>query len=174
MPVLTGILQQFFPALLTPTQPANRTSSSWTINYGFDQYLWQPDGDPKHGIGVFFNFGVSDGNPNPIKYAFLTGIGGKGVIPGRVDDTFGLGFARTQFSSDFVPFLRQTLDLGLEHEDAIEMYYNAAITPWLNATADLQIIDSGLKKTLNSPGQLPLLTSIDTVVVAGVRLRVRF
>ena len=31
---------------------------------------------------------------------------------------------RTQFSNDFVPFLRQRLNLGLQHEDAIEMYYN--------------------------------------------------
>jgi porin len=170
-PVLTQVLQQFFPALLVPTVPANRSDSSWSMSYGFDQYFWQPEGDPKHGIGVFFNFGVSDGNPNPIKYAFLTGIGGKGMIPGRADDTYGVGWARTQFSSDFIPFLRQALNLGLEHEDAIEMYYNAALTPWLNATADLQIVNPGLQRSLNSNMQL---TNIDTAVVAGLRLRVRF
>jgi len=175
-PVLTQVLQQFFPTLLTPTQPANRVSTSWSMNYGFDQYFWQPDGDPKHGIGLFFNFGASDGNPNPVKYAFLTGIGGKGVIPGRADDSFGIGWARTQFSSDFVPFLRQALNLGLEHEDAIEMYYSAALTPWLTATADLQIIDPGLTKTISSSSSqlLPVLANVNTAVVAGVRLRVRF
>lgn len=52
---------------------------------------------------------------------------------GRADDSFCLGVARTQFSSDFVPFLRQQLNLGLQHVEAIEMYYNAAITQWLNA-----------------------------------------
>jgi porin len=171
-PILTEILAESFPALLIPTQPANRSNSSWSMYYGFDQYLWQPDGDPKHGVGVFFNFGASDGNPNPIKYTFLTGIGGKGVIPGRDDDTFGLGFVRTQFSSEFVPFLRQALNLGLNHEDAIEMYYSAAITPWLDATADLQIIDPGLKKSPSSPP--PLLANVDTAVIAGLRLRVRF
>jgi porin len=170
-PILTGILQQTFPALLIPTQPANRSDSSWSMSYGFDQYFWQPDGDPKHGIGVFFNFGASDGDPNPIKYAFLAGVGGKGVIPGRADDTFGVGFARTQFSSDFIPFLRQALNLGLQHEDAVEMYYNAALTPWLNAIADLQIVNPGLQRALNSNMQL---TNIDTAVVAGLRLRVRF
>jgi porin len=171
-PILTGILQRFFPGLLVPIQPANRASSTWSINYSFDQYLWQPDDDPKHGIGLFFAFGASDGNPNPVKYAFITGIGGKGAVPGRADDTFGLGIARTQFTSDFVPFLRQRLNLGLEREDAIEMYYNASITQWLDATVDLQIIGPGLKKALGSAG--PLLTSVDTAVVAGVRLRVRF
>ena len=81
------------------------------MTYAFDQYFWQPDGDPKHGVGLFFAFGASDGNPNPIKYSFLTGIGGKGVMPGRPDDTFGIGFARTQFSNDLVPLLRQQFNL---------------------------------------------------------------
>jgi porin len=170
-PVLAGILERFFPALLVPAVPANHESSSWAVSYSFDQYFWQPDGDPKHGIGVFFGFGASDGNPNPIQYSFITGIGGKGVVPSRPDDTFGLGVARTQFSSAFVPFLRQQLNLGLQREDAIEMYYNAAVTQWLNLTADLQIVNPGIKKALNGVGQL---ANVDTAVVAGARLRVRF
>jgi porin len=171
-PVLTQILANRFPNLLVPTQPANRASSSWTLSYTFDQYFWQPAGDPKHGVGVFFAFGASDGNPNPIQYAFLAGIGGKGVMPGRPDDSFGLGLARTQISSSFLPFLRQQFNLGLQREDALEMYYNAAITGWMNVTTDLQIVDSGLERALSSTtGQL---TGIDTVVVLGTRLRVRF
>jgi porin len=142
-PVLANILQRFFPALLVPALPPNHESSSWALSYSFDQYFWQPDGNPKHGIGLFFGFGASDGNPNPIQYSFITGIGGKGVVPGRPDDTFGLGVARTQFSSAFVPFLRQQLNLGLQREDAIEMYYNVSVTQWLNLTADLQIIGPG-------------------------------
>src|SRR5262249_5053407 len=168
-PVLEGILERFFPALLVPATPANRKSSSWEVNYAFDQYFWQPDDDPKHGVGLFFGFGASDGNPNPIQYSFLTGIGGKGVVLGRPDDSFGVGIARTKFSGDFVPFLRQALNLGLQHEDAVEMYYNAAITGWLNLTADLQIINPGLKKMLSPPPGL--LANVDTAVVAGVRLR---
>jgi porin len=170
-PVLTDILSRFFPGLLVSAQPANRTSSSWSINYAFDQYFWQPDGNPKHGIGLFFAFGASDGNPNPLQYVFVTGIGGKGVVPGRPDDSFGLGLARTEFSGAFVPLLRQQFNLGLRHEDSIEMYYNASITQWLNATADLQIINPALNRALNSFAQL---ARIDTAVVAGARLRVRF
>ena len=170
-PVLEDILARTFPALLVPAQPANRTSSSWAFAYAFDQYFWQPDNDPKHGMGLFFGFGTSDGNPNPIKYSFITGLGGKGVVPGHPDDSFGIGLGRTQFSSDFVPFLRQRLNLGLQHEDAIEMYYNIAVTHWLNVTADLQIVNPGLKKAVNETGQL---AHVDTAAVAGARLRVRF
>ena len=93
------------------------------------------------------------------------------MVPNRPDDTFGLGVGRTQFSSAFLPLLRQQLNLGLQREDAIEMYYNAAITQWLNLTADLQIINPGIKKALNGVGQL---ANIDTAVVTGARLRVRF
>jgi porin len=171
-PVLTEILASRFPNLLVPAQPANRTNSSWTISYSFDQYFWQPDGDPKHGVGIFFGFGASDGNPDPIQYAFLAGIGGKGVVPGRPDNSFGFGLARTQFSNSFLPFLRQQFNLGLQRADAIEMYYNMAITPWMNLTSDLQIVDSALNKAISpTTGKL---TGIDTVVVAGARIRVRF
>ena len=93
------------------------------------------------------------------------------MIPGRPNANFGLGWARTQLSSQFVPFLRQGLNLGLDHENAIEMYYNASVTPWLNATLDLQLIDPARKKVLGSSGNLK---DVNTAVVAELRLYVRF
>jgi porin len=172
-PVLERILARFFPDLLVPAQPANRTSSTWSVSYAFDQYLWQPAGDDKHGVGVFLSVGYADGNPNPIKWAFMGGIGGKGVGSSRPDDSYGVGLARTQFSGAFVPYLRDNLNLGLDYEDAVEMYYNMAVTGWLSATADLQIINPGLKKALNSSTP-PGLMNVDTAVVAGLRFRIRF
>jgi hypothetical protein len=52
------------------------------------------------------------------------------------------------------------------------VYYNLAITAWLSATADLQIIDPALKKQLNSSGSA--LANVHTATVAGVRIRARF
>jgi porin len=170
-PVLRRILERFFPQLLVPVQRANREDSTWAMFYGFDQYLWHPGGDRTRGIGVFFTFGASDGKANPIKYSYSMGIGGKGVVPGRPRDSFGIGWARTELSDDFLPFLRERLRLGLEREDAIEMYYNASITPWLNATLDLQIIEPALTKGLESSGELE---DAETAVVAGLRLHVKF
>ncbi|WP_107692470.1 carbohydrate porin [Nitrosospira sp. Nsp2] len=170
-PLLQGIIERYAPELLVPVQPANREDSTWAIAYGFDQYLWQPAGDPKRGIGVFFNFGTTDGRANPIQYSYNMGIVGNGVVPGRPRDTLGLGWARTQFSDNFAPLLRARLPLGLEHEDAIEIYYNASITPWLNLTPDLQIIEPGLKKTLGSSGNL---NNVNTVIMGGLRVYIRF
>ncbi len=170
-PLLRRILARFFPELLVPVQPANKTENTWAVYYNFDQFLWSPKGDPKSGIGAFFRFGISDGIANPIKYAYNVGIGGKGIVPGRKLDTFGVGWARTQFSSDFIPFLRQRLNLGLDKEDAVEMYYNFSITKWLNATLDLQVIDPALNKFLDSSGRLQ---NMSTSVVGGLRIYSRF
>jgi porin len=169
-PILAGFLQQFFPKLLIPVRPPNMKANTWGMYYGFDQYLWQPQGDAKRGVGIFFTFGASDGNPNPIQYFYSLGIGGNGVVPGRLKDNFGIGWGRTQFSDDFVPLLRQKLNLGLNAENAIELYYNAAMTRWLNTTLDLQIVDSALKKTLDSSRKLK---DLNTALVVGLRVYVR-
>ena len=51
------------------------------------------------------------------------------------------------------------------------MYYNVAVTGWLEATLDLQIINNALTRTLNaSAGRLE---TIGTTVVPGVRLYIR-
>ncbi|MGZ8922789.1 MAG: carbohydrate porin [Methylosarcina sp.] len=170
-PILERILNRFFPELLIPVEPAHRKDSTWAVTYSFDQYFWQPDGDPKRGIGVFFNFGATDGNPNPIQYSYMMGVGDKGAFSGRPRDSFGIGWARTQFSNQFVPLLRERLGLGLDHEDAIELYYTAAVTPWLNVSPRLQVINSGLNKTLDENDQLQ---DMDTTVEASLRINILF
>jgi porin len=171
-PALTQILTRFFPSLLVPTQPLNKVDYTWAVYYNFDQYLWSPEGVSDRGIGVFFRFGASDGVANPIKYAYNVGIGAKGLWSWRPHDNFGIGWARTEISGNFVPFLRQQLRLGLGHEDAIEMYYNAQITHWFSAAFDLQIIDQALERTLDS--STSRLTDMNTAVVLGLRLYARF
>ena len=169
---LTQFLERFFPSLLVPTQPLNQVHSTWAIYYNFDQYLWSPAGDADRGIGVFFRFGASDGVANPIKYTYNVGIGGNGIVPGRPSVNFGIGWARTELSDNFVPFLRQTLRLGLGREDVIEIYYNAVFAPWINTTLDLQIIDQALARTLDSSGAR--LRDLDTAVIVGLRVYTRF
>jgi porin len=71
-----------------------------------------------------------------------------------------------------VSLLLQTLDLGFDHKDAPEMFSNAAVTPWLRMSVDLQIVDLGLQKTLNSTGTS--LKNVDTAVFGGVRMSIRF
>ena len=111
-PILSEFLQRFFPKLLLPVRSLNTENDTWAMYYSFEQYLWQPQADSKRGFGIFFTFGASDANPNPLQYFYSLGISGNGIVPGRPDDNFGIGWALTQFSDDFVPLLRQRISLG--------------------------------------------------------------
>jgi porin len=93
------------------------------------------------------------------------------VVPDRPHDDFGIGWAGTEFSDNFVPCLRDTLDAGLDQEDAVELNYNVSVTPGLSITRSLQIISPGLNKALGSSSHLK---DFGTAHIAGVRLGIRF
>jgi porin len=172
-PVLRRLLERFAPGLLQPVGRLNQEHDTWSIYYNFDQYLWNPDGDKTRGIGMFFRFGASDGNPNPVKYAYNVGVSGNGVIPGRLRDSFGVGWVHTDFSDKLFSAIRTRFaGVGMDKEDAVEMYYNFEITRAISTTLDLQIVDPGLGKQLDRAGRR--LEDINTAVVAGLRLYVRF
>jgi len=61
--------------------------------------------------------------------------------------------------------------LGLNVEDAVELYYNAVLTPWLNLSASMQVVDSAVGKTISSNGRL---VDMPTSVVGGLRMYIRF
>ncbi|MDO9596101.1 MAG: carbohydrate porin [Azoarcus sp.] len=170
-PILSEILAAHPAPVAIPPVPLNKESETWAAVYSFEQFVWQPAGDPKRGIGTFFSVGVSDGKANPIKYSYSLGVVGKGVVPGRPNDDFGLGWARAEFSDDFVPYLRERFDLGLDREDVVELYYNASITPWLSITPSFQIISPALNKALDSNQNFK---DLDTTYIAGVRVGIRF
>ena len=170
-PVLRQIIEERAPDLLVPTEPLNTENDTWAAVYSFEQFLWQPEGAPTRGVGMFFSAGVSDGRANPIKNSFTLGIGGKGVASGRPNDNFGIGFSRTEFSEYFMAGLRDRFDLGLEHEDALEIYYSAAVTPWLAITPSVQAIRPALTKQLDANQEFQ---DLDTTWLLGVRVGIRF
>src|SRR5262245_24204773 len=172
-PILRRILERFAPGLLQPAGRLNQENDTWAIYYNFDQYLWNPGGDKTRGIGMFFRFGASDGNPNPVKYAYNVGVSGNGVIPGRLRDSFGVGWVHTDFSDKLFQAVRTRFSgVGLGKEDTVEMYYNFATTRAISTTLDLQIVDPGVGKQLDRAGRR--LEDVNTAVVAGLRLYMRF
>jgi porin len=150
-----------------------KESGSWAFMYNFDQYVYQKAEDPTQGFGIFGRFGISDGKANPVHQFYSFGFGGKGMIPTRDHDRFGIGYYYMKISGDlrdtFPPLLLNRV--GLDHEQGVELFYNIAVTPWLHVTPDLQFVDAARNKA-------PILTaggkSIGTAVVAGLRVRVDF
>ena len=152
---------------------------SWNIWYNFDQYLYEPKKGVDRGVGIFMRLGVSDGNPDLMKFFSSFGVGGKGMFESRPNDKFGLGYYFLNISNPTIQGPLQTTKL-LQDEYGFEAFYNFAITPWLLLTPDLQVIRGAQKNKVNlvqGPlGELPRLnkSSIGTATVLGLRLQVVF
>ena len=172
-PVLARFLERFFPGLLVLTQPLNQVGYTWTVYYNFDQYLWSPAGAPDRGIGVFFRFGASDwrGEPHQIRLQRRDRRQGSLVLAAvrQLRDRLGAHGDQPQLRS--APASAAPAG-SLVYGDAIELYYNAAITPWFNAALDLQIIDQALERRLNASGSQ--IRDMNTAVVLGLRVYARF
>jgi porin len=154
---------------------------SWNVYYNFDQYLYEPKKGSGEGIGVFGRFGASDGNPNFMHYFYSLGIGGKGMIPGRGRDRFGLGFYYIDVKNPDLQGVFQSTKL-LRDEYGFEAFYNFAVTPWLLLTPDIQIVRGAQKEQFtigNLPGPLGLpfiasRKSIGMATILGLRLQMVF
>ena len=155
-------------------QRTETKKGSWNMYYNFDQYFYEPKKGSGQGVGVFGRFGASDGNPNPVHYFMSAGIGGKGIIPSRPLDRFGIGYFYIDVKSVSLqgPFRTRKF---LRDEQGLEAFYNIAITPWLQVTPDLQIIKGAQKQTITRTGLITFdRKDIDTDTVLGLRVNLVF
>ena len=122
-----------------PTVPGFPTlNDSYTIYYGFDQYLMQFSDDPTRGYGLFGRASISDGNPTPVRYFLSAGLGGYSPIGRTRGDTFGLGWYFVGASNEFGPIPQAVF--GPQNGTGVEAYYNFQVTPFLNVTPDIQYL----------------------------------
>jgi len=133
----------------------------WYFSYSFQQFFYQSKIDPSKGWGLFGEFGISDGNPNPLSGHLFVGLGGNSFVPDRGDDRWGIAYFNYRLSSDLRDAARRDLGFGLGDEEGVEAYYNLAVTPWLRVTGDLQIIN-------------PFPSNKDEAVFAGIRVQTKF
>jgi porin len=140
---------------------------SWMVYYNFDQYLYEPQKGSGQGLGIFGRFGASDGNPNPMHIFFSFGVGGRGIIPGRPLDRFGIGYYYMDVSHPTFTRLRGQTREFLRDEYGLEGFYNFAITPWMQLTPDIQVIRGAQKETASGE-------NVNTATVIGLRLQMLF
>jgi len=144
---------------LRPSALTTLVQGSWWITYLFDQALWVNPTDKTRSWGVFGNFGISDGKPNPIKWSAIFGIGGTSPIPSRKLDTFGVAYYYLGYSDDFKKVARSIVPV--RDERGFEIFYDVGVTPWLHITPDLQVIT-------------PTLGLAEASVVLGLRTKIDF
>jgi porin len=146
-------------------------NGNWVVGFSADQYVYMPEkaGTPTvhtaqfdktpEGIGVFLRFYYAPEDRNLWNMFVSGGVGGRGVIPSRPLDRYGMGFYAFIESGKLKqqPILAGAI--GTEY--GWEAFYNFAITPWLQFTPDFQYIQSGR-------------IGVNHVGVVGMRLQTYF
>lgn len=145
------LLAAILAGLSAPTEHA-----SWTALYHFDQVVCVDPGDPARKWTLNGDYGISDGNPNPIRWFANLSLLGNSPIRSRENDTIGIGYYHLGISSLPVFTIH-----GVGGEDGVELFYNVAVRPWFHVTPDLQIIDPAQRNTA-------------TAVLVGIRARLSF
>jgi porin len=147
-----------------PQPKANADSDkNYRDDVGFyltcDQMLVKENNDlqDSQGLGAFFKYGYADSKKNDIVNFWSFGFQYQGLFEGRDDDVLGVGFAQGFFSD------KAAITYTDDYESALELYYNARITPWLNISPSMQYIaNPGGDKTASD------------AVVLGVRTQMSF
>lgn len=150
------VLRQVGGKYLEPS----RQSDNGAFWYDFDQYLYTDPQDPKQGFGIFGKFGWAPGERSPVEEYYSFGVGGKGLIPKRPRDRYGIGYYLLNMSDDLPGALNANTEQG------VELFYNIEVTPWLHITPDVQCIIN--------PGGNTGPDGNDPAIVYGVRAHIKF
>ncbi len=156
--------------ILQPGQKLSvaQKNSTWAVYWSTWQYLFVKDptnnlinladGVPDHqGFGFFARAGLADQQTNPVEWSASIGLGGRGMIPSRGNDVFGVGYYYTGFQDTRINGLLGIDDFG----QGFEAFYNIAITPATHLALDVQVND-------------PSLPNTSTAVILGMRLNLSF
>jgi len=144
------------------------TEDTWNVFWNGWQYLSVEDGSDervdvmngrtdRRGWGVFARAALADRTTNPVPWVVSGGLAGRGTLPGRGDDSWGLGYAYSEVRDE--PFVTGLLlDSATQR---FEAYYDLALLPSVSLTLDAQWADS-------------LLAGVDPATLLGLRLRMQF
>jgi porin len=144
------------------------SKSTWSLYWSGWQYLHTEeeakgpmnllDGRPDlQGWGLFWRLGFADKDTNPVQWGLSVGLGGRGIIPKRDDDTFGVAYYYAGIVTTRISGI-----VGIDdHFQGFEFFYDLAVTPAAQLTFDVQLTD-------------PAAPGINTTVILGLRLYLRF
>jgi porin len=127
---------------LMPDSPLDHLGN-WGVYGVIDQMLWR---GPQSSVSVFTRAGIVPSDRNLVWWYIDGGIGLKGLIAGRADDTLTLAFAHSHISKDAAALDRDTLTLNgapypiRNAETVFELSYIAQIAPWWSLQPDIQYI----------------------------------
>lgn len=129
-------------------------TTSWSLSYIAEQKLWVDRQNPGRNIGLLSQWGYADEETSPYEFIMNVSLQAQGIVPGRAMDTMGIGYFYSGLSGDFKNLIDPLVPIG--DLKGMEVYYNAAVTPWFRLTGDLQVVRPGVEAN-------------DTAIVIGLR-----
>jgi porin len=127
------------PLAVTGGTPLN-LRNDFSIYGVADQMVWQVGGDDPRSVSVFARLMGAPGDRNLINFSVNAGITMKAPLPGRDDDSVGIGFGIAKFSPTAAGF---DLDSDVPvrgTETFIEVTYQAQVTGWWQLQPDFQYV----------------------------------
>ena len=135
----------------------SKETGSWSLLYILEQTLWADPCNEKRNIGLLSQWGLADPKTSTYEWVCNVSLQGRGLIAGREHDTMGVAYFYSGLSDELQDFLSPLVPSN--DLQGVELYYNAAITPWFHLTADLQFVE-------------PARSALDTAVVFGLRAKI--
>ena len=138
-----------------------------------DQMVWR---GAASSVNLFLRGGVSPSDRNLVSYYADGGVGLKGPLPGRADDTLTFGVAYSKISPAAIALDRDFLAINgppyaiRDAETVFELSYAAQIAPWWIVQPDIQyFLHPSGGQNPNDP-----TLALDHAFVAGIRSTIKF
>jgi porin len=172
--------QQFDSAGLSLADPASNGEPAMhrgnlSLYAVADQMLWRPDPHGPRALGVFLRVMGAPSDRNLISFSANGGVTLTDPLPGRANDTFGVGFGVAKVSADAAALDRDTAAFaGTPYpvrgtETFLELTYQCPLAPWWQVQPDIQYIlnpGGGIENPLDPPHRIgnELVLGLRTVV----------
>jgi len=149
---------------------------NWSVYGVLDQMMWRPAADSARSVGVFARMMGAPGDRNLASFSLNAGVTLKAPLPGRDNDTVGLGYGLAKVSAGASGFDTDNGRLNgavpvRSSESFLELTYQYQAAPWLLVQPDFQYVYSpggGIANPL-APGR-----RVGNEAVFGVRTNIAF
>ena len=128
------------------TGVARLHTNNWSMYAVADQMVWRKPGTKDQGIGVFGRVSGINNDRNLVNVLVNAGVTWKGAIPGREDDSAGLGITWSRigdrargYDRDVAYYSGAAYPIRTS-ETVLELTYQAPVTPWLTLQPDFQYV----------------------------------
>lgn len=161
-------------SLATGPRDALFHHGNWGVYGVVDQMLWR---GAQSSVSVFARGGFAPDDRNLVSWYVEGGVGVKGPLPGRADDTLTIGIAHSRIGGAASGLDRDTLALNgtpypvRSSETIFEVSYILQVAPWWSIQPDLQYI---VRPGGNVPDPNNPAVAVGNAFLVGLRSTILF